>query len=78
MNKILYSRYDELILEMSHNQTIEVLEREYYTQYIDDILEGKLEASDTTQKCYLLLSIRVFNYNITRWVRGRTTGNLKI
>ena len=48
MNKILYSRYDELMLEMSHNQTVEVLEREYYTQYIDDILEGKLEGSDTS------------------------------
>ena len=28
-------------------------------------------------KVLLLLSIRVSSYNITRWVRGRTTGNLK-
>lgn len=45
MNKILDARYDELMLEMSHDQTVEVIEREYNTQYIDDIIEGKLEAT---------------------------------
>lgn len=30
------------MLEMSHYQAVEVLKREYNTQNIDDIIEGKL------------------------------------
>lgn len=37
MNKILDSRYDELMLETSHYKVVEVLDREYNTQYVDDI-----------------------------------------
>lgn len=44
MNKNPDSRYDELMLVMSNDQAIEVLDREYDTKYIDDIMEGKLEA----------------------------------
>ena len=42
MNKILNARYNELMLEMSHDQTIDVIEREYNTQYMDKIIEGNL------------------------------------
>lgn len=45
MNKIIDSQYDELMLEMSNDQAVEVLDREYNIIYIDDIIEGKLKAS---------------------------------
>lgn len=38
INTILDFRYNELMLEMSHYQAVEVLKREYNTQYIDDII----------------------------------------
>lgn len=42
MNKILDARYNELMLEMSHDQAINIIEREYNTQYMDKIIEGNL------------------------------------
>lgn len=33
------------MLEISHDQVVKVLNTEYITQYIDNIIRGKLEAS---------------------------------
>lgn len=33
------------MLEISHDQAVKVLDIEYNTQYIDNIIRGKLEAS---------------------------------
>lgn len=33
------------MLKMSHDQVVKILDKEYNTQYIDDIIEGKLEDS---------------------------------
>lgn len=45
MNKILDYWYDELMLEISYDQVVKVLDTAYNTQYIDNIIRGKLEAS---------------------------------
>ena len=43
--KKIDSKYRALMLKMSHDQVVKVLDKEYNTQYIDDIIEGKLEDS---------------------------------